>query len=110
VIELRGYLDGSGRKPFESWFETLDPTAAAKVTVALTRIEQGNLSNANGVGSGVHEYRIDFGPGYRVYFGRDGDQIVILLGGGTKKRQEKDIQAARTYWADYKRRKKRETE
>jgi putative addiction module killer protein len=110
VIELRGYLDESGRKPFESWFEALDPTAAAKVTVALTRIEQGNLSNAKTVGSGVHEYRIDFGPGYRVYFGRDGDRIVILLGGGTKKRQEKDIQAAQTYWADYKRRKKLETE
>jgi putative addiction module killer protein len=79
------------------------------VTVALTRIEQGNLSNAKRVGSGVHEYRIDFGPGHRVYFGRDGDQLVILLGGGTKKRQEKDIQAARAYWADYKRRKKLET-
>jgi putative addiction module killer protein len=110
VIDVRGYLDGSGRKPFESWFEALDSMAAAKVTVALTRIEQGNLSNAKGVGAGVHEYRIDFGPGYRVYFGRDGDRIVILLGGGTKKRQEKDIQAARTYWADSKRRKKLETE
>jgi putative addiction module killer protein len=74
------------------------------------QIEQGNLSNAKRVGSGVHEYRIDFGPGDRVYFGRDGDRLVILLGGGTKKRQEKDIRVAQAYWADYKRRKKLETE
>jgi len=74
VIELRGYIDGNGRKPFETWFEALDSTAA-KVAVALARIEQGNLSNAKRVGSGVHEYRIHFGPGYRVCFGRDGDRL-----------------------------------
>jgi len=82
--------------------------AAAKVTVALTRIELGNLSNVKGVGAGVQELRIDFGPGYRVYFGRDGDRLVILLAGGTKSRQQKDISTAQKRWADHKKRKKDE--
>ena len=71
-------------------------------------MEQGNFSKAKGVGAGVYEYKIDFGPGYRIYFGRDGDRVVILIGGGTKKRQNKDIQHAQQCWADYKRRKKQE--
>ena len=62
----------------------------------------GNLSNAKSVGAGVLEFRIDFGPGYRVYFGRDGETLVILLTGGTKKRQQRDILAARAFWLDYK--------
>jgi putative addiction module killer protein len=74
--------------------------------MALARIEQGNLSNVKGVGAGVLEFRIDFGPGYRVYFGRDGEILVILLGGGTKSRQQNDIAAAQARWSDYKRRKK----
>jgi putative addiction module killer protein len=64
----------------------------------------GNLSGVKSVGTGVHECRINFGPGYRVYFGRDGERIVILLGGGTKQRQENDIQLALERWQDYKRR------
>ena len=71
-------------------------------------MEGGNLSDAKSVGAGVFERRIDFGPGYRVYFGRDGRDLVILLGGGTKKRQRNDIAAARRYWIDYKARKRRE--
>jgi putative addiction module killer protein len=67
----------------------------------------GKFINARGVGAGVYECRIDFGSGYRVYFGKDGATLVILLGGGTKKRQDKDIQAALNYWMDYKRRKER---
>jgi putative addiction module killer protein len=70
--------------------------------MALTRMEQGNLSNVKTVGGGVLEYRIDFGPGYRVYFGRDGDTLIILLAGGTKRRQQDDIAAAQTRWAEYK--------
>lgn len=80
--------------------------AAAKVAIALTRIEQGNTSNAKAVGGGVHEYRLDFGPGYRIYFGMDGAVLVILLGGGTKQGQQRDIDAAQARWSDYKRRKK----
>jgi putative addiction module killer protein len=69
-----------------------------------------NLSKVKGVGSGVFEYKIDFGPGYRIYFGRDGDRLVILIGGGTKKRQQQDIAAAQECWAAYKRRKKQENQ
>lgn len=100
-----GYIDETGKKRFAKWFEGLDARAAAKVTIALTRIERGTLSN-KGVGAGVLEYKIDFGPGYRIYFGKDGERFVILIGGGTKKRQDNDIAEAQACWADYKRRKK----
>ncbi|HXT80064.1 MAG TPA: type II toxin-antitoxin system RelE/ParE family toxin [Acetobacteraceae bacterium] len=103
-IELRYYLGCDGHSPFEHWFAGLDAAAAAKVSVALVRLEQGNLSNVKGVGAGVLEYRIDWGPGYRVYFGRDGDVLVVLLTGGTKRRQQQDIEAAKAMWEDYRRR------
>jgi putative addiction module killer protein len=76
--------------------------ARARVATALARIEQGNFSNIKPVGQGVLEYRIDFGPGYRVYLGRDGDILVILLKGGTKKRQQRDIRTAVDLWRTYK--------
>lgn len=79
--------------------------AAAKVTTAITRMSLGNFSNAKGVAEGVLEYRIDYGPGYRIYFGRDGDRLVILVAGGTKKRQQADIKTAQARWAEYKKRK-----
>jgi len=104
--DVREYLDVAGRSPYAEWFDELNAPAAAKVAIAVTRIAQGNFSKVKGVGSGVHECRIDFGPGYRVYFGKDGDRLVILLGGGTKKRQEQDIQAAIALWQDYKKRKR----
>jgi putative addiction module killer protein len=104
-MQLLEYLETNGRSPFARWFDGLDPTAAAKVTIALTRLGQGNLSNAKGIGGGVLEYKIDFGPGYRLYFGLDGQTLVILLGGGTKRRQREDIATAQARWADYKRRK-----
>src|SRR5205823_3102542 len=78
------YLDRTGSSPFADWFRGLDATAAAKITTAIRRLEQGNFSSVKGVGAGVFECRIDFGPGYRVYFGKDGEAVVILLGGGTK--------------------------
>ena len=105
-MQLREYQEASGRSPFRGWFDGLDGRAAAKITIALARIEQSNLSNVKGIGGGVSECRIDFGPGYRVYFGRDGDAMIILLGGGTKQRQQRDIATAQQRWADYKRRKK----
>jgi putative addiction module killer protein len=74
--------------PFAERFAELDAVASAKIVRTLARMEQGNVSNVKGVGEGVMEYRIDFGPGYRIYFGRDGDTIIILLTGGTKKRQQ----------------------
>jgi putative addiction module killer protein len=76
------------------------------VAAALYRVEVGNLSNVKTVGSGVFEYKINFGPGYRVYFGQDGERIVILLGGGTKQRQQNDVRLALSRWKDYKQRKK----
>jgi putative addiction module killer protein len=105
-MQLLEYLDSSGRSPFRRWFDSLDARAAAKITIALARVEQGNLSNVKGVGGGVSECRIEFGPGYRVYLGREGDALVILLGGGTKQRQQRDIATAQQRWSDYKRRKK----
>jgi putative addiction module killer protein len=105
MIEVREYLDTGGRSPYAAWFDHLNREAAAKVAAALARIQQGNFSNAKGVGAGVYEYRIDFGPGYRIYFGKDGDRLVILVGGGTKNRQENDIKLALDRWQDYKQRK-----
>ncbi len=104
VIELRYYVDEDGRSPFEQWIAGLDRHSEAKVVVALTRLEQGNFSNVKSVGEGVLELRLDWGPGYRLYFGRDGAVLVILLTGGTKQRQPRDVERAKTYWADYKRR------
>jgi putative addiction module killer protein len=105
MLELRYYLDADGRSPFARWFADLNAPARAKATIAIARLEQGNLSQVKGVGEGVLEYRIDFGPGYRIYFGRDGDALIILLTGGTKKRQQRDIETARLLWSNYKRRK-----
>jgi|SRR5579875_1431647 len=105
VIEIVEYLDASGRSPYAEWFDRLNAQAAAKVATAITRMAEGNLSNVKSVGGGVLESRIDFGPGYRIYLGREGDRLVILLGGGTKKRQQRDISDALARWQDYKRRK-----
>jgi putative addiction module killer protein len=105
MIEVREYLDERGISPFGRWLDGLDARAAARIVTALVRIEQGNFSNVKGVGAGVLECRIDFGPGYRVYFGKDGAILVILLAGGSKARQQKDIRTAQDRWADYKRRK-----
>ena len=108
MIEVREYVDERGVSPFGRWFDSLDALAAVKVRTSLARVEAGNLSNVRGVGGGVLEYRIHFGPGYRVYFGRDGDTLIVLLAGGTKRRQQGDIEEARDLWEEYKRRKRQE--
>ena len=108
MITIREYIDPDGRSLYAKWFNRLNAPAAAKVATALVRMEQGNFSTSKGIGEGVLECRIDFGPGYRIYFGKDGDALVILLGGGTKKRQEKDIVNAKILWKEYKRRKRQE--
>ena len=100
--DIRYYVSADGGEPFAAWFTELDSMARAKVTRAIVRLEQGNFSNVKSVGEGAFEYRIDFGPGYRVYFGQDGPTLVILLTGGTKQRQQRDIDAAHVYWQDYK--------
>jgi putative addiction module killer protein len=104
-MKIVEYIDRNGISPFGRWFAKIEARAASKVTIALTRMGQGNFSNVKTVGSGVLEYRIDYGPGYRVYFGRDGEELVILLVGGTKARQHNDIEAAHGLWRDHKSRK-----
>jgi putative addiction module killer protein len=108
MIDLREYVDLKGRSPYRDWLVKLDAGTIARVIAAVLRMEGGNFSAAKAIGAGVSELRMDFGPGYRVYFGKDGEQLVILLAGGSKKRQQADIEAAKALWADYKRR-KRET-
>lgn len=101
-IELLEYLTTSGRNPFREWLEGLrDRQARAKIRVRLNRIRLGNFGDCKGVGGGVSELRIPYGPGYRVYFGRKGNLVVILLNGGHKKTQSKDIALAQEYWDDY---------
>jgi putative addiction module killer protein len=106
MLDIRYYVTASSESPFAEWFAEQNVAASAKIVRALARIEQGNLSNVKSVGEGVLEFRIDFGPGYRIYFGRDGETIIILLTGGTKKRQQRDIHAAHAYWQDYRRSKR----
>jgi putative addiction module killer protein len=93
-----------GTSPYADWFATLGPVAAAKATVAKLRMEQGNLSKVEWF-RGIGEYKIDFGPGYRIYLAKEGKTLLVLLGGGTKKRQQKDIEKAIDLWKSYKRRK-----
>jgi len=106
-MELRDYLDPAGRDPFAEWLAALDSMARAKVAAHLVRMKNGNFSNVKGVQQGVFEKKIDWGPGYRVYFGKDGDDLIILLGGGAKARQDEDIEDAQDRWRDYKQRRKR---
>ena len=103
--EILEYTNLAEKNLFREWFFGLEARAAAKVTTAITRLESGNTSNVESVGSGVYEYKINYGPGYRVYFAFDGKTIIILLAGGTKKRQSKDIETAKARWTDYKDRK-----
>jgi putative addiction module killer protein len=98
------YVRGDGAVPYATWFDDLPAQAAAKVTIARARLEMGNTSPVKWIGA-IGEYRIDWGPGYRIYLAREGEDIVILLGGGTKRRQQVDIERAKVFWAEYKSRK-----
>lgn len=106
VFTIKEYVTPDGVSCFGKWFERLNALAASKVSVAITRIELGNFSNTKSVGAGVWEIKIDYGPGYRVYYAKEGDTIVILLAGGTKKTQQKDIEKAKLLWVEFKKRKK----
>jgi putative addiction module killer protein len=110
MVDIREYQDRGSHSAFRAWYDRLNAEAARKVTTALYRLGLGNFSNAKSVGAGVYECKINFGPGYRVYFGKDGEQIVILLGGGTKQRQQNDIKLALERWADHKQRRKQQKE
>jgi putative addiction module killer protein len=104
VIRVVEYIRLDGSNPFRGWFDDLDAQAAAKVATATFRLELGNISNVKWIGT-IGEYRIDWGPGYRLYLGRDGEALIILLVGGTKKRQQADIARAKDLFAEYKARK-----
>ena len=101
MFEVREYVEDD-RSPFGDWFDGLDPQTAARVDRHIRRMETGNFGDSKPVQDGVHELRMDFGPGFRVYYGRDGKVLVVLLGGGTKRRQTADIQAAVERWKRYK--------
>ena len=98
------YVREDGSTPYRAWFDGLHPQAAAKVATGVVRLELGNMSRVKWIGA-IGEYRIDWGPGYRIYLGRDGESLIILLGGGTKQRQQTDIGRANAMWAEYKVRK-----
>lgn len=108
MIEIREYIDDRGRSPFGQWFNGLDAGEASSVRTSLARMEAGNLSDVRGVGRGVLERRINVGPGYRIYFAGDGDTLIVLLGGGTKARQLRDIERARGLWEAYRCREQQE--
>ena len=105
MIQVEEFITDEDVSPFRRWFDSLDEQAAAWVTISIDRLGEGNISNAKALSEGVSELRINRGPGYRVYFGWDGKLLVILLGGGTKRRQQSDIQSALRHWRSYKARK-----
>ena len=105
MIEVFRYVTESGREPVTEWLQSLhDKRAQAKIRVRLKRLEAGMFGDCEPVGDGVLELREHLGAGYRVYFGRHGQAVVILLCGGSKKTQSSDIKTAKQYWADWKRR------
>ena len=92
-----------GQVPFEDWLDDLnDKRAVARVLARLARVRQGNLGDCKPVGEGVSELRVDYGPSYRVYLGQKGQTLVVLLCGGDKRTQDRDIRLAKQYWHEYK--------
>lgn len=105
TTRVEEYLREDGSCPYKAWFDGLDARAAAKVTTAKVRLELGNTSSVKWF-DGIGEYVIDWGPGYRVYLAKDGDALIVLFGGGTKRGQQRDIDRAKVLFAEYKARKK----
>jgi putative addiction module killer protein len=105
-MKVQEYIREDGSNPYQKWFDSLDAQAAAKVTVAKARLELGNTSNIKWF-DGIGEYKIDWGPGYRIYLAQEGRQLIILFGGGTKKKQQADINRAKELYQEYKNRKKK---
>ena len=102
---LRYYVAANGKRPFAEWlFSLSDRTAAARMQIRLERLRLGNFGDVRSLGRGLSELRIDVGPGYRVYFAIEGKSLVLLLCGGDKATQQRDIRRAREYLADYRRR------
>ena len=107
ALEVRYYVTTAGKVVFRDWFDGLrDRQAQARIRMRLVRLERGLLGDVEPCGEGVSELRIDWGPGYRVYFARAGREIVLLLMGGDKRTQSADIKKAKEHWHDYQQRKK----
>lgn len=104
TYQIKELLLENGDSPFAQWFESLQAVAAAKVSVAINRMEQGNFSNVKWF-SGIGEYKVNWGPGLRIYLAKEGQHLIVLIGGGSKKRQQQDIDQAKALWENYKRRK-----
>ena len=104
-IRVEEYLREDGSSPYKKWFDDLDARAAAKMTTAKVRMELGNTSSIKWF-EGLGEYVIDWGPGYRIYLAKDGEALIVLFGGGTKRGQQRDIDQAKALLAEYKARKK----
>ena len=105
ILRVEEYLREDGSNPYKQWFDSLDARAAAKVATATLRLELGNTSRVKWF-DGMGEYVIDWGPGYRIYLARDGEALIVLFGGGTKRGQQRDIERAKALLAEYKARKK----
>jgi putative addiction module killer protein len=101
MIEFTEYIDVNGKSPFAQWFDALDAVAAAKVRVYMTRVELGKYSNVKPIGVGLSEIKIDLGLEYRVYFRKEREILLLLLGGSNKKGQQKAISAAKLAWKKY---------
>ena len=108
AIRVEEYIREDASNPYKKWFDGLSAQAAAKVTVAKLRMELGNISSIKWF-DGIGEYVIDWGPGYRIYLARDGDTLIVLFGGGTKRGQQQDINRAKELFSEYKARKKAQT-
>jgi putative addiction module killer protein len=107
VFELRRYWTADGDEPFTQWLaELADRHARARILARLERLEIGNFGDCKLLRDGISELRIDWGPGYRVYFGRDGRTVIVLLCGGNKRKQGADIKRAMQLWQKYEDRKK----
>ncbi len=105
AMKVEEYVREDASNPYKQWFDGLTSQAAAKVTVAKLRMEPGNTSSIKWF-DGMGEYTIDWGPGYRIYLAKDGDTLIVLFGGGTKRGQQRDIDKAKALLAEYKARKK----
>jgi putative addiction module killer protein len=104
-MRVEEYLREDASNPYKQWFDGLSSQAAAKVTVAKLRMELGNTSSIKWF-DGLGEYVIDWGPGYRIYLAKDGETLIVLFGGGTKRGQQRDIDKAKELLTEYKARKK----
>ena len=100
-MDVREYLTADGRNPYREWLDTLDVTPRARIQARVLRFSAGNLGDHKSVGGGVWEARVMFGPGYRIYFGKDGAQLVLLLLGGDKSTQMADVARAQACWKVY---------